>query len=101
MLAGASDSRKRIIPHIIPYHHTVHRIIQLLGNISQKHGQGKKSFYNIMSGILRGPGDSMSALVYLLVSTVLNIILDLLFVAQMDMGVNGVALYENQGCEHG
>lgn len=34
----------------------------------------------------------MSALVYLLVSTFVNIVLDLLFVAKMDMGVNGVAL---------
>ena len=50
------------------------------------------AYYNILSGILRGLGDSMSALAYLLVSTVLNIALDLLFVAKMGMGVNGVAL---------
>lgn len=34
----------------------------------------------------------MSALLYLLVSTMVNIVLDLLFVAKMGMGVNGVAL---------
>ena len=34
----------------------------------------------------------MSALLYLLVSTMINIVLDLLFVAKMGMGVNGVAL---------
>ena len=34
----------------------------------------------------------MSALAYLLVSTVINIVLDLLFVAKLGMGVNGVAL---------
>ncbi len=50
------------------------------------------AFYNILSGILRGLGDSMSALLYLLVSTVVNIVLDLLFVAKLGMGVNGVAL---------
>ena len=50
------------------------------------------SYYNILSGILRGLGDSVSALVYLLVATVLNIILDILFVAVFDMGVAGVAL---------
>ncbi len=50
------------------------------------------AYYNILSGILRGLGDSMAALLYLLVSTVLNIILDLLFVAYFGMGVNGVAL---------
>ncbi len=55
-------------------------------------GSGGLAYYNILSGILRGLGDSMSALVYLLVSTFVNIVLDLLFVAKMDMGVNGVAL---------
>lgn len=50
------------------------------------------AFYNIFSGILRGLGDAMSALVYLLVATVINIVLDVLFVAKFDMGVSGVAL---------
>ena len=49
-------------------------------------------YYNILCGILRGLGDSVSALVYLLVATVLNIILDLWFVAGLKMGVAGVAL---------
>ena len=55
-------------------------------------GSAGLAFYNILSGILRGLGDSMSALLYLLVSTVVNIVLDLLFVAKLGMGVNGVAL---------
>lgn len=50
------------------------------------------AYYNILSGILRGLGDAVSALAYLLVATVLNIVLDLLFVAGFKMGVNGVAL---------
>ncbi len=50
------------------------------------------AYYNILSGILRGLGDSMSALLYLLVASGLNIVLDLFFVVQMDMGVSGVAL---------
>ncbi len=50
------------------------------------------AYYNILSGILRGMGDSFSALLYLLVATVLNIVLDVLFVAQFNMGVGGVAL---------
>ena len=49
------------------------------------------AFYNILSGVLRGLGDSTSALIYLLVSTVINIILDLVFVIVFRMGVNGVA----------
>ena len=50
------------------------------------------AFYNILSGVLRGLGDSISALIYLVVACVLNIGLDLLFVIQFDMGVSGVAL---------
>ena len=50
------------------------------------------AFYNILSGILRGMGDSFSALVYLLIATVLNIGLDILFVAKFNMGVVGVSV---------
>ena len=50
------------------------------------------AYYNILSGILRGLGDSISALAYLLVATFLNIVLDIWFVAGFDMGVAGVAL---------
>jgi len=50
------------------------------------------SYFNILSGILRGLGDSLSALVYLLIATFLNTILDIWFVAGLNMGVPGVAL---------
>ena len=50
------------------------------------------SYFNIFSGILRGLGDSLSALVFLLISTALNIILDIWFVAGLNLGVPGVAL---------
>ena len=50
------------------------------------------AYYNILSGILRGMGDSFSALIYLLIATVLNIGLDVYFVAEVKMGVGGVAL---------
>ena len=50
------------------------------------------AYYNILSGIIRGLGDSFSALVYLLVATVINIVLDIVFVAYCNMGVGGVAL---------
>ena len=49
-------------------------------------------FYNMLSGVLRGLGDSLSALVFLLVAAALNVALDILFVAQFSMGVPGVAL---------
>lgn len=47
-------------------------------------------FYNMLSGILRGLGDSVSALGFLLVAAFLNVVLDLVFVKSM--GVAGVAL---------
>jgi len=50
------------------------------------------AFYNILSGIIRGMGDSFSALLYLLVATVINTILDVWFVAGLGLGVSGVAL---------
>ncbi|MFA5524668.1 MAG: MATE family efflux transporter [Tissierellales bacterium] len=50
------------------------------------------AFYNILAGVLRGLGDSLSALIFLLISTALNVGLDLLFVAKYNMGVPGVAL---------
>lgn len=50
------------------------------------------AYYNILGGVLRGLGDSVSALVYLLVATIVNIVLDILFVASFHMGVAGVAL---------
>ena len=46
--------------------------------------------YNIISGILRGLGDSMMPLLFLVVACVLNIFLDIAFVNSM--GVAGVAL---------
>ena len=50
------------------------------------------AYYNILSGVLRGLGDSISALIYLLVATVLNIGLDIFFVKVVGMGVGGVAV---------
>ncbi|MBE6940098.1 MAG: MATE family efflux transporter [Ruminococcaceae bacterium] len=49
-------------------------------------------FYNMLSGVLRGLGDSVSALLFLLLAAALNVGLDLLFVAVFHMGVPGVAL---------
>ena len=50
------------------------------------------AYYNILSGVLRGLGDSVSALIYLLIATVINIVLDIFFVGVVRMGVGGVAL---------
>ena len=48
--------------------------------------------YNVGSGILRAVGDSRHPFYYLAVSTVTNMVLDLLFVLVFGMGVEGVAL---------
>ena len=64
---------------------TDYLVILFLGSI----GLG---FYNILSGVLRGLGDAMSALIYLIVASVINIVLDILFVAKLGLGVPGVAL---------
>ena len=48
------------------------------------------SMYNILSGILRGLGDSVMPLLFLVIACILNIFLDLAFVNSM--GVAGVAL---------
>ena len=58
-------------------------LISLLGGVGM-------AYYNILGGIIRGLGDSMSALIYLLVATVINIGLDLVLVKYMEVG--GVAL---------
>ena len=55
-------------------------------------GGAGMAFYNILGGVLRGLGDSMSSLLYLAVASILNIILDIVFVASFGMGVAGVAL---------
>ena len=50
------------------------------------------AYYNILSGILRGLGDSFWPLIFLLIATGINIVLDVFFVAVVQMGVPGVAL---------
>ena len=49
-------------------------------------------FYNITSGILRGMGDSITPLLFLLLACALNIVLDIVFVASFGMATAGVAL---------
>lgn len=48
--------------------------------------------YNILSGIIRAMGDSKTPLVFLLISSVLNIGLDLLCIVTFRMGVAGAAV---------
>ena len=50
------------------------------------------AFYNMGSGILRGLGDSVMPLIYLIFCCLVNIVLDVVFVAVFKLGVPGVAL---------
>lgn len=49
-------------------------------------------YFNILCGVLRGMGDSVSPLLYLFIASGLNIVLDILFVTQFHMTTDGVAL---------
>ncbi len=48
--------------------------------------------YNMLAGIIRALGDSKTPLYFLIFSTVLNLILDLLFVLGFHMGISGASL---------
>ncbi len=48
--------------------------------------------YNIGAGILRAVGDSQRPFYFLVITAILNTVLDLIFVLKFDMGVKGVAL---------
>ncbi|MDE6357855.1 MAG: MATE family efflux transporter [Eubacteriales bacterium] len=47
--------------------------------------------YNMTSGILRSLGDTKTPLIFLVISSALNIILDLVFILNFNMGVSGAA----------
>lgn len=48
--------------------------------------------YNLVSGIIRSMGDSKTPVVFLTLASVINIVLDLLFILSFHMGVAGAAL---------
>lgn len=47
--------------------------------------------YNMAAGILRAVGDSLTPLLFLIISSVVNVGADLLFIVKFQMGVNGAA----------
>lgn len=50
------------------------------------------AYFNILSGILRGLGDSFSPLIYLIVASLLNIALNFMFIVVFGMGIFGAAI---------
>lgn len=49
-------------------------------------------FYNMVAGILNASGNSKRSLIYLAYASVINVVLDLLFIIVFDMGVAGAAI---------
>lgn len=54
-------------------------------------GTGATIFYNLLSGVLRALGDSRTPLYFLILSSVINVALDLVFILVFGMGVAGAA----------
>lgn len=54
-------------------------------------GTGASIFYNMISNILRALGDSKVPLIFLIISSLLNIILDYIFIVPFNWGVAGAA----------
>ncbi|MCQ2519498.1 MAG: MATE family efflux transporter [Lachnospiraceae bacterium] len=50
------------------------------------------ALYNSVASVLRALGDSKTPLYFLILSSLLNVVLDLLFVLRFDMGVRGAAI---------
>lgn len=48
--------------------------------------------YNLCSGLLRAIGNSIMPLVFLIISSLINIVLDLFFITQFHMGIQGAAI---------
>lgn len=71
-------------PEVMPYAQRYVRIY-FLGTIPTL-------LYNFLAGIMRAIGDSKRPLYYLMISAVLNIILNLFFVIVLKMDVDGVAI---------
>lgn len=54
-------------------------------------GTGATILYNLISNILRALGDSRLPLIYLVFSSLLNVVLDIVFIVPCGMGVGGAA----------
>ena len=80
ILGDVLDVPADILPHSISYFR-----IYVIGLVFQ-------FVYNGIAATLRGLGDSKAILLFLLVSTVLNMVLDLFFVAVLKFGVSGAAI---------
>ena len=54
-------------------------------------GTAAVAAYNWINAVLRSLGDSKTPLIFLIIASILNVVLDILFVMVLEMGVNGAA----------
>ncbi len=73
------------IPDEISHEASVYMLVVLAGT-------GATVFYNLVSNILRALGDSRLPLIFLVFSSILNVVLDIVFIVPFGMGVGGAAL---------
>ena len=76
--------------NVTPAHHEVYTAAHTYCAIIFA-GIGAQLFYNFICSFLRAMGDSVTPLVFLLFSTILNVGLDLLFILSFRWGVAGAA----------
>lgn len=83
-----------IAPPILQYLNTPPEVLPLATTYIRCYYSGMIAVlvYNIGSAILRAVGDSKRPLYYLIVSSAVNIVLDLLFVAVIPWGIAGAAI---------
>ena len=55
-------------------------------------GMAATMFYNVLAGLLRALGDSRSPLIFLIITSIINIALDFFFILVCQMGVIGAAV---------
>lgn len=71
-------------PENVMYNSQLYLSIYFMGSLGSV-------MYNVCVGIMQAVGDSRHPLYYLIVSSVVNVVLDLFFIAVLDMGVDGAA----------
>lgn len=80
-------------PQILIWMHTPSQVLPLATLYFRIYFAGSLAavLYNVFTGILQAVGDSRSPLVFLVIASLTNVALDLLFVGALDMGVAGAA----------
>lgn len=83
-----------ISPLVVGWMDTPESVVEESVTYLQIYFSGSLGFvmYNIFVGILQAVGDSRHPLYYLMVSSVINLVLDILFIKEFHTGVGGAAL---------